>query len=95
MNLPADLQDRAASLRISPQRLTALLACGSDSPPPRWDNSPPATRGPNHHIRRHPRMRSYYIVIRHEGVNVRINGTESIVETRRIRDDYLRSIGRS
>ena len=94
MTLPCDLIDRAASLRIAPDRLAYLLTCGADSASPQWTNKPPRVRSLNHHIRRHPRMRSYYVVIRHDGVNVRINGTASILETRRIRDDYLKSIGR-
>lgn len=88
-----ELAERAASLRIAPDRLAYLLTCGADSPPPSWGNKPPLKRSANHHIRKHPRMRSYYIVIRTGGVNVRINGTDSIIETRRIRDDYIKSIG--
>lgn len=94
MTLPTDIQERAASLRISPDRLTSLLACGSDSPGPGWSNKPSKRRLKDHHIRKHPRMRSYYIVIRTVEGDVRLNGTTSIIETRKIRDAYLKSIGR-
>jgi hypothetical protein len=86
-----DLHDRAASLRISPQRLAELLACGSDTPAGDYSHKPSKRRKINHHIRKHPRMRSYYIVIRTVNGDVRLNGTTSIMETRRIRDAYLKA----
>lgn len=90
MTLPNDLAERAAYLRISPERLRHLLTCGSDTPDGRWVNKPPRKRSINHHIRKHPRMKAYYIVIRRNEVNVRLYGGTTKAEARKIRDAYLR-----
>lgn len=89
MTLPDDLAERAAYLRISPERLRHLLTCGSDTPDGRWVNKPPRKRSINHHIRKHPRMKAYYVVIRRNEQTVRLYGGMTKTAARKVRDDYL------
>lgn len=89
MTHPDDLHDRAAYLGISPLRLTALLSCGADTPDGRWVNKPPRKRSINHHIRKHPRMKAYYVVFRRNEQTTRLYGGMTQAEARKVRDAWL------
>jgi len=93
MNLPTDIQARAASLGMSLDSVRRLLSCEqfvarkTDKP---WR---PKSVGPNHHIRKHPRMNTHYIVFTINNVRQSINGASTIEETRLIRDEHFKRLG--
>lgn len=93
MSEPIELQARAASLGMSLDSVRRLLGCEqfvarkTDRP---WR---PKSVCPNHHIRKHPRMNTHYIVFTINNVRQSINGAATIEETRLIRDAHFKRLG--
>jgi len=90
---PLELAERAASLGMSLESVRRLLGCEqfvarkTDKP---WR---PKSIGPDHHIRKHPRMNTHYIVFTINNRRQSINGAVTIEETRLIRDAHFKALG--
>jgi hypothetical protein len=90
---PVELAERAASLGMSLDSVRRLLGCEqfvarkTDKP---WR---PKSIGPDHHIRKHPRMNTHYIVFTINNRRQSINGAATIEETRLIRDAHFKALG--
>jgi hypothetical protein len=93
MNEPLELQARAVSLGMSLDSVRRLLGCEqfvarkTDRP---WR---PKSVGIDHHIRKHPRMNTHYIVFTINNQRQSINGAATLEETRQIRDKHFKRLG--
>ncbi len=93
MNEPIELAERAAALGMSLESVRKLLSCEQFVCRTKDRVWRPKSVGLNHHIRKHPRMNTHYIVFTLNNRRQSINGAETIEETRKIRDAHFKALG--